>query len=48
MFQWIDTVLGNLKISFSGADHSFDFGKYAERYRGAIAYRSPPSISRLC
>jgi hypothetical protein len=39
MFQWINTVLGNLKTSFSGAYHSFDFGKYAQRYLGAIAYR---------
>ncbi len=39
MFQWINTVLGNLKTSLSGAYHSFGFGKYAERYLGAIAYR---------
>jgi hypothetical protein len=39
MFHWINTVLGNLKTGFSGAYHSFDFGKYAERYLGAIAYR---------
>jgi transposase-like protein len=39
MFQWINTVLGNLKTGFSGAYHSFDFGKYAERYLGTIAYR---------
>jgi hypothetical protein len=39
MFQWINTVLGNLKTSFSGAYHSFDFSKYAERYLAAIAYR---------
>jgi hypothetical protein len=39
MFHWVNTVLGNLKTSFSGAYHSFDFGKYAERYLGTIAYR---------
>ncbi|RKT46649.1 ISXO2 transposase-like protein [Thiocapsa rosea] len=39
MFRWVNTVLGNLKTSFSGAYHSFDFGKYAARYLGAIAYR---------
>ncbi|UHD16232.1 IS1595 family transposase [Thiocapsa bogorovii] len=39
MFRWINTVLGNLKTGFSGAYHSFDFRKYAERYLGAIAYR---------
>lgn len=39
MFHWINTVPGNLKTSFSGAYHSLDFGKYAERYLGGIAYR---------
>ncbi len=39
MFHWINIVLGNLKTSFNGAYHSFDFGKHAERYLGAIAYR---------
>jgi hypothetical protein len=35
----INTVLGNVKSGLSGAYHAFDFGKYAERYLGAIAYR---------
>jgi hypothetical protein len=35
MFHWVNTVPGHLKTSFSGAYHSFDFGKYL----GAIAYR---------
>jgi transposase-like protein len=39
MFHWVNTVLGNLKTSLSGAYHSFGFRKYAERYLGAIAYR---------
>jgi len=39
MFHWVNTVLGNLKTSLSGAYHSFGFSKYAERYLGAIAYR---------
>jgi hypothetical protein len=39
MFHRVNTVPGNLKTSFSGTYHSFDFGKYAERYLGAIAYR---------
>jgi transposase-like protein len=38
-FLWVNTVLGNVKTSLSGAYHAFDFGKYAERYLGAIAYR---------
>lgn len=39
MFHWVNTVLGNLKSSLSGAYHAFGFDKYAERYLGAIAYR---------
>jgi len=39
MFHWVNTVLGNLKTSLSGAYHGFGFTKYAERYLGAIAYR---------
>jgi transposase-like protein len=39
MFHWVNTVLGNLKTSLSGAYHGFGFSKYAERYLGAIAYR---------
>jgi hypothetical protein len=38
-FRWINTVLGNVKTSLSGAYHGFDFSKYARRYLAAIAYR---------
>jgi len=38
-FQWINTVLGNLKTSLSGSYHAFDFRKYAARYLAAFAYR---------
>jgi transposase-like protein len=38
-FQWINTVLGNLKTSLSGSYHAFDFRKYATRYLAALAYR---------
>lgn len=38
-FRWINTVLGNVKTSLSGAYHAFDFSKYAHRYLAAIAYR---------
>lgn len=38
-FSWINTLLGNLKTSFGGAYHAFDFAKYGERYLGAFAYR---------
>ncbi|WP_017926939.1 transposase, partial [Thioalkalivibrio sp. HL-Eb18] len=38
-FQWINTVLGNLKTSLSGSYHAFAFAKYAARYLAAFAYR---------
>jgi hypothetical protein len=38
-FRWVNTVLGNVKTSLSGAYHAFDFSKYAHRYLAAIAYR---------
>lgn len=38
-FQWINTVLGNLKTSLSGCYHAFDFQKYAARYLAAFSYR---------
>lgn len=38
-FRWVNTVLGNVKTSLSGAYHAFNFSKYARRYLGAIAYR---------
>ena len=38
-FEWINTVLGNLKSSFSGRYHSVAFRKYAARYLASFAYR---------
>ncbi|WP_028455665.1 transposase, partial [Chitinilyticum litopenaei] len=38
-FYWINTVLGNVKMTLAGAYHAFAFGKYADRYLAAIAYR---------
>lgn len=38
-FQWVNTVLGNLKTSLSGSYHAFAFFKYATRYLAAFAYR---------
>ena len=38
-FHWVNTILGNLKTSFGGAYHSFDFAKYGSRYLAAFAYR---------
>ncbi|MFZ4791844.1 MAG: IS1595 family transposase [Candidatus Competibacteraceae bacterium] len=38
-FRWVNTLLGNLKTSLSGAYHAFDFAKYGTRYLAAFAYR---------
>lgn len=38
-FQWVNTVLGNLKTSLSGSYHAFNFRKYAVRYLAAFTYR---------
>ena len=38
-FKWINTILGNLKTSLTGAYHAFDFRKYAARYLAAFCYR---------
>lgn len=39
IFHWVKTVLSNVKTGLSGACHAFDYGEYAQRYLGAIAYR---------
>ena len=38
-FKWVNTVLGNLKTTLTGAFHSLKYGKYAEHYLAAFAYR---------
>lgn len=38
-FQWVNTVLGNLKTSLSGSYHAFAFRKYGARYLAAFTYR---------
>ncbi|MEE9397482.1 MAG: transposase, partial [Methylococcales bacterium] len=38
-FNWVNTVLGNVKTSLNGSYHAFDFSKYARRYLASIAYR---------
>jgi hypothetical protein len=38
-FRWINTVLSNVKTSFSGKFHTLRFDKYADRYLGAFSYR---------
>ena len=38
-FDWVNTVIANVKTSLGGCYHAFNFAKYAERYLAAIAYR---------
>ena len=38
-FQWVNTVLGNLKTTLAGAYHSLKYRKYAAHYLAAFAYR---------
>ena len=38
-FQWINTVMGNLKTSFSGTFHAFGVAKYGKRYLGSFCFR---------
>ena len=38
-FNWVNTLLGNLKTRLSGTYHAFNFAKYGSRYLGAFVYR---------
>jgi transposase-like protein len=38
-FRWINTVISNLKTSFSGPFDALRFRKYANRYLGSFCYR---------
>ena len=38
-FNWINTILGNLKNSITGTLHGFKFAKYIGRYLGEYQYR---------
>jgi len=38
-FNWVNTILGNLKTAISGTYHAFNFEKYAYRYLGEYQYR---------
>lgn len=38
-FNWVNTILGNLKTSISGTYHAFDFEKYGTRYLAEVQYR---------
>lgn len=35
----VNTFLGNLKTTYSGSYHAFDFAKYAHRYLAEVQYR---------
>jgi len=37
-FRWINILLSNLKTSFSGTFHAFNFDKYAKRYLGSFCF----------
>jgi hypothetical protein len=43
-FRWINTLLGNLKTSFSGTFHAFNFDKYARLYLGELLLPIQPSF----
>ena len=38
-FRAVNTLLSNLKTSFSGTYHCFDFAKYGQRYLAEVQYR---------
>lgn len=38
-FNWINTIIGNLKTAESGTYHAFKFGKYGFRYLAEAQYR---------
>lgn len=38
-FKWVNTMLGNLKMSINGTYHSISHHKYAHRYLAEFAYR---------
>ena len=37
-FNWVNTLLGNLKTALSGTYHAFNFAKYADRYLAEHQY----------
>ena len=38
-FQWVNTILGNLKTANNETYHSFDFEKYGYCYLAEMQYR---------
>lgn len=39
IFQWLNTIIGNVKTGLSGTYHAFNFKKYGNRYLSEVAYR---------
>jgi hypothetical protein len=39
LFQWLNTILGNVKTGIDGAYHAFLFSKHKNRYLAEISYR---------
>jgi len=38
-FQWLNTIIGNVKTGLCGTYHAFNFKKYGDRYLAEVAYR---------
>lgn len=38
-FQWLNTIIGNVKTALCGTYHAFNFRKYGDRYLAEIVYR---------
>lgn len=38
-FRWVNTVLGNFKMSLAGTYHAFNFSRYGTRYLAEFQYR---------
>ncbi len=39
LFQWLNTISGNMKTALSDIPHAFDFRKYGNRYFTEMSYR---------
>lgn len=39
VFQWLNTIMGNVKTGLSGTYHAFNFKKYGDLYLEEVAYR---------
>jgi hypothetical protein len=38
IFQWLNTIIGNVKTALSGTHHTFDFKKDGDHYLNEISY----------